>query len=70
MKKFEIVNDGFSRDEWTGSADEIINGIISCNSSWGTDYSKDDFYVSAHGRIYCCNELIAVEVTGTEEEER
>jgi hypothetical protein len=60
MKKYDVINDKFSQDSWIGTFDEIVEGIIKCNQSWGKNYTKDDFRITPRG-IMCQDELIAIE---------
>lgn len=68
MKKYTITNDNFSQHADIATAEQIVSMIIENNSDWGTDYCKDDFYIT-DSKIYLRTEVIAdavkVKITAT-----
>jgi hypothetical protein len=58
--KYQIIDASFDPNGYTGTYDEIVDAIISCNDSWQTDYSHEDFKLTGNG-IMCRGDLIAVE---------
>lgn len=61
MEKFEIVDPRFGA-AGAGTFDEIVDMIISYNSTWETDYKREDFRNTARG-LLCRDELIAVSIS-------
>lgn len=59
---YTITNEKFSQSADKATAVQIIEMVIGNNQEWGTDYTEDDFEVTAE-RIKCQGEVIAEAVT-------
>jgi hypothetical protein len=55
---YTITNENFSQSADKATAESIIEMIIENNSDWGTDYTEEDFEVTAE-QIKCRGEVIA-----------